>query len=398
MMRISLRNATSISASATTIIRAYSVNSKIENVKCLDDGVTLFRQMVRMNPLPHVVSFCKLFKTMLNMKHYSAVISLFREMLKLGIPISDSILNIMINNYCLMHRADFAFSVLPIYLKNAIPFDVVTFNTLLRGIFAENKVKDAVELFTKLVREKICEPDEVMYGTVMNGLSKRGHTKKTLSLLHLMEQGNTKPGIVIYNIAIDALCKDGNLDAAINLLNEMKLKGIPPDIVTYNSLIDGLCRLGQWEKLCHSLLSWKKREDIGIALYSVFINGLCKNGKLDEARSIFKKLSFIGLLPDVRTYNVMINGFCLEGLFDETKDILRKMEDNGCFPDNVTYNVIVQGFLRCSKISEMAIFMKEMARRGFSFDATTAELLVKAISKNPSVLDMIPDLHSKNKM
>ncbi|MCD7449294.1 hypothetical protein HAX54_051034 [Datura stramonium] len=70
------------------------------------------------------------------------------------------------------------------------------------------------------------------------------------------------------------------------------------------------------------------------------------------------------------------------------------MEDNGCFPNNVTYNVIMQGFLRCSKISDIASFMKEMGRRGFSFDATTADLLVKAISKNPSVLDMIPELHS----
>ncbi|KAK4363677.1 hypothetical protein RND71_018918 [Anisodus tanguticus] len=180
--------------------------------------------MVRRNPLPHVVSFSKLFKTTLNMKHYSDVISLFREMRILGIPIDGYILCSVIYSYCLMHRADYGFSVLPIYLKSGIPCDVVTFNTLIRGIFAENKVKDAVELFKKLVREKICEPNEVMYGTVMNGLSKRGHTEKTLSLLRLMEQRNTKPDIYIYSIVIDALCKDRNLDIAINLLNEMNRK------------------------------------------------------------------------------------------------------------------------------------------------------------------------------
>lgn len=57
--------------------------------------------------------------------------------------------------------------------------NVVTFNTLLKGLFAENKVKDAIELFKTLVRENICEPDEVMYATVINGLSKMGHTEKT---------------------------------------------------------------------------------------------------------------------------------------------------------------------------------------------------------------------------
>ncbi|KAK4717619.1 hypothetical protein R3W88_015957 [Solanum pinnatisectum] len=222
MKKISLRNCngipliSSISGSAFTF-RAYSschyskktisVKDKLGvNSSNLDDAVTLFHQM---------------------MKHYSAVISLFRQMRKLGIPISDFILNSMINSYCLMYRVDCAFSVLPIYLKKDIPFDVVTFNTLLRGLFSENKVKDAVELFKKLVRDKICEPNQIMYGTIMNGLSKRGHTQKTLN----------------------ALCKDGNLDAAINILSEMKQKGIHLDIFTYNSLIDGLCKLGQWEKV-----------------------------------------------------------------------------------------------------------------------------------------------------
>ncbi|CAN4102136.1 unnamed protein product [Withania somnifera] len=68
-------------------------------------------------------------------------------------------------------------------------------------------VKDAVELFKKLVRDNICEPNEVMYGIVMNGLSKRGHTDKALSLLRLMEKGNAKPNIVIYNIVIDGFVK-----------------------------------------------------------------------------------------------------------------------------------------------------------------------------------------------
>ncbi|XP_049410689.1 putative pentatricopeptide repeat-containing protein At1g12700, mitochondrial [Solanum stenotomum] len=262
MKGISLRNGngipfislfpTSDSCFSPIIVRVYSnksisVLSKFRansNFECLDDALILFKQMVTMKPLPSLVDFSKLFKTMIIMK-----LSLFREMQKLGIPINGVILNSVINSYSLMHRADCGFSVLPIYLKNGISFDVVTFTALIRGFFAENKVEDAVELFKKMVRENICEPDEVMYATVMNGLSKRGHTEKTLSLLRLMEQGNTKPDIFIYTIVVDALCKDRNLDGAINLLNEIKQKGIPPDIVTYSSLIDGLCKLGQWEKV-----------------------------------------------------------------------------------------------------------------------------------------------------
>ncbi|PHU13664.1 hypothetical protein BC332_14869 [Capsicum chinense] len=166
-------------------------------------------------------------------------------MQKFGIQSNGFILCSVTNSYCLMHRSDFAFSVLPIYVKCDIPFNVVTFTTLIRGLFAENTVKDAVELFKKVVMENICEPNQVLYGTIMNGLSERGHTQKTLSLLLLMEQRNIKPDIFKYSIVVDALCKDGNLDAVSNLLNGMKQKGILPDIVTYSYIIEGFFLLGQ---------------------------------------------------------------------------------------------------------------------------------------------------------
>ncbi|KAK4717582.1 hypothetical protein R3W88_015920 [Solanum pinnatisectum] len=168
-----------------------------------------------------------------------------------------------------MHRADFGFSVLPIYLKNGIPFNNVTFTTLIREIFAENKVKDAVELFKKLVREDICEPDEIMYATVMNGLSKRGHTQKTLN----------------------ALCKDGNLNATINILNEMKQKDIYPNIVTYNSIVDGLCKLGQWEKvttLFSEMVNLNMYPDVRI--FTILTDGLCKEGKIEDAEEVMEHM------------------------------------------------------------------------------------------------------------
>ncbi|XP_070024863.1 uncharacterized protein [Nicotiana sylvestris] len=65
-------------------------------------------------------------------------------------------------------------------------------------------------LFQKLVTEKIFELDEVMYGTVMNGLY--------------------------------ALCKDKMVGAAFNPFNEMKRKCFQP-------MVDGLCKLDQWEKV-----------------------------------------------------------------------------------------------------------------------------------------------------
>ncbi|KAK6785995.1 hypothetical protein RDI58_014520 [Solanum bulbocastanum] len=383
MRRISLRNGNgnsipfvSFFADSAITVRTCSschynnksipVKDKIGvNSSNLDDAVTLFHQMVTMKPLPSVVNFSKLFKNMISMKHYSAVLFLFREMQKLGIPIDGFILTSVINSYCLMHySADCAFSVLPIYLKNGIPFNVVTFTTLLRGLFSENKVKDAVELFKKLVREDICEPNDFMDATVMNGLSKRGHTKKTLGLLRLMEQGNTQPDICIYNIVIDALYKDGNLDAAINILNEMKQKDIPPNIVTYNSIIDGLCKLGQWEKVKTLFL-----EMVNLNIYpdvhtfTILTDGLCKEGKVEDAEEVMKHMVRKGVEPDIITYNAIMDGYSLHGQVDRARRIFKIMIDKGIEPNNISYTILINGY--CKKRNWMrpcSCFLKFVKR------------------------------------
>ncbi|MCD7449270.1 hypothetical protein HAX54_051010 [Datura stramonium] len=229
-----------------------------------------------------------------------------------------------------------------------------------------------------------------------------------------MKQKGIPPNTVTYNSLIDELCQElGQWGMVRTMFSEMVELNIYPNVLTFNIVIDGLCKkevkdaeevmkhmVGKYGLVEEAMLLFnkleRKREDTDIEFYNVVINGLCRNGKLHEARAVFEKVSLIGLLPNVRTYNNMINGFCLGGLLDEAKDMIRKMENN-CFQNDFTFNVIVGGYLRCRKINEMATFMKEMTGKGFSFDAATTALLVKAISENPSILDMIPELHVENK-
>ncbi|KAG5598736.1 hypothetical protein H5410_030106 [Solanum commersonii] len=366
---------TSLSVRPYSSAHVIGLPINFENVKCLDEAVILFTQMVTMKPLPSLVDFSKLFKTIIIMKHYSAVVSLFREMRKLGIPINEFILSNVINNFCLMNRVECAFSILPIYLKNGIPFNVVAFNTLIRGFFAENKVKNAVELFKKLVREKICEPDEVMYATVMNGLSKGGHTEKTLSLLRLMEQENTfpKPDIFIYTIVMDALCKDGNFDVAITLLNEMKQRRIHPNIVTYNSLIDGMCKLGQWEKVRNFVSEMAVNLNIcpDVCTFNIMIDGLCKEGKVADAEELMKHMVRKGVEPDIITYNTIMDGYCLCGQLDEAKRTFDIMIDKCIEHDIISYNILINGYHKKNKLAEAMQLFCEISQKGLKSNIVT---------------------------
>ncbi|XP_070042454.1 putative pentatricopeptide repeat-containing protein At1g12700, mitochondrial [Nicotiana tomentosiformis] len=140
-----------------------------------------------------------------------------------------------------------------------------------------------------------------MYATVMNGLSKRGHTEKTFSLFRLMEQGSTKPYRYIYSIVIDALCKDRMLDAVVSLLNEMKQKGL------VGGKMLGLCSV-----------RWLVNVNIypNVYTFSIVIDGLCKEEKVEDAEKIMRHMIRKGEEPTVVTYNAIADGYCLRGQID----------------------------------------------------------------------------------
>ncbi|KAL0413925.1 UNVERIFIED_CONTAM: putative pentatricopeptide repeat-containing protein, mitochondrial [Sesamum radiatum] len=128
--------------------RSFSPKPRID-FSCIhevDDAVFLFRQMLRMRPQPSVVNFTKLLSIVVKMKQYSIALNVFDEMRQLGIPVNQWTMNIAINCYCLLHRVDFGFAILGSFFKLGYEPDVTTFNTLIKGLFLDDKVVRAEKI------------------------------------------------------------------------------------------------------------------------------------------------------------------------------------------------------------------------------------------------------------
>ncbi|KAL0342490.1 UNVERIFIED_CONTAM: putative pentatricopeptide repeat-containing protein, mitochondrial [Sesamum calycinum] len=205
----------------------------------VDDAVCLFREMLMMRPQPSVVQFTKLLNVIVKMKQYRVALKLFDEMLQLGAPVDEYTMTIVINCYCLLNRVDFGFAILGSFFKRGYEPNVTTFGTLVKGLFLDDKVIDAEKLFKKLLARKICEPNQAMILTVINGLCKAGHTLTAYDLLGLFGKTCCKPDVFCYTTVIDSLCKDRMVDDALQLLAKMIEQGISPTIVTYSSIIKG---------------------------------------------------------------------------------------------------------------------------------------------------------------
>lgn len=142
-----------------------------------------------MQPLPSVLEFNQLVGAIVKMKHYLPAISLIKLMEITRAMPSLYTLNIMINFSCRLNRVDYGFSILGKILKLGNEPDTITFNTLVKELFAEDKIMNAVDMVIEFTG-KGCQTTIVTYAILVDGLCKTRNTNAAIGLLKKMEKGD----------------------------------------------------------------------------------------------------------------------------------------------------------------------------------------------------------------
>ncbi|KAJ6674101.1 hypothetical protein OIU85_013042 [Salix viminalis] len=163
----------------------------------------------------------------------------------------------------------------------------------------------------------------------------------------------------------------------------MHAQGSSPDLITYSILLDGISKQGYIDQALELFREMQNSHlKPNLMIYNILIDAMCKSGKLEDARGLFSELYVKGLLPNVQVWTTIICGLCREGLLDEACKALRQMERDGCPPDGWCYNVIVRGFLRNNDASQAKQLLQEMFDRGFSADAHTRNFMGDLLSND----------------
>ncbi|PRQ35092.1 putative pentatricopeptide [Rosa chinensis] len=136
----------------------------------------LFHQMLHSRPLPSsVIPFNQMLTQLSKLKHYSAVISLNRQMLLRRIVPNHYTLNTIINCYCHLNQMGFSLSVLGKLFKLGLQPNVITFSTLINGFVLHNQVPEAALIFTKMLEAGHCKPSVFTFSTLIKGFCKMGN-------------------------------------------------------------------------------------------------------------------------------------------------------------------------------------------------------------------------------
>ncbi|KAM7462435.1 hypothetical protein LguiA_030556 [Lonicera macranthoides] len=366
----------------------------------LQDSLVSFNRLLKSRSTHSIIEINRVLGSIVKMGHYHNVLSLIKQLQLHGVPVDYYTINIGINCYSHLNRVNFGFSMLGSLFKRGYEPNVVSFITLMKGLFTENKHSEAKNLFTNLVRENQIEPDVVTYGTVINGLCKSGNTKIAVELLRSMETLHFEADVYCYSMIIDSLCKDRMISDAKNLRVEMTKKGISPNVVTYSSLIHGLCNFGQWKEVTELLREMVDRNvSPDVRTFSTLVDALCKVGMVREAEDVLEVMikrekenrKAVRLLREIRrkgvnhtvvTYNTILHGMRENGKFAAAEELFNEMLVEGLSPNVVTYNILLDSMCKNRQIAEAFSLFRSMQNNELYINIECYNLLINAACKD----------------
>ncbi|CAN0926999.1 Pentatricopeptide repeat-containing protein At4g38150 [Linum grandiflorum] len=131
---------------------------------------------------------------------------------------------------------------------------------------------------------------------------------------------------------------------------------------------------------------FKKMKETGLIPNAVaMLDGLCKDGLVQDAMKLFGQMREKGSMPDVVVYTAVVDGFCKARKPDDAKRIFTKMVNNQINPNAFTYTVLIQGLYKCGNLDDAVDFAGEMLEAGHSPNVATFVGLVDAFCKEKGV-------------
>ncbi|KAJ4961456.1 hypothetical protein NE237_021366 [Protea cynaroides] len=261
---------------------------------------------------------------------------------------------------------------------------------------------------------------EPFLATLIRSYGLAGMADHALRTFEQMDELGTRRSAISFNALLSAYNQSKKFDQVPNLFDEIPKKyGVSPDKISYGIFVKSLCEVGSPES-AFPILEEMEEKDIEITTitYTTILDSLYKNGKIDEAEKIWKKMvekgspdvaaynvkimqahygkpedilalieeiSSIGLKPDTISYNYLLTCYCKHGLIEEAKKVYDSLEENGCAPNAATFRTFIYYLCRNGDFDKAFEVYKESVIKDKIPDFGTMKHLVEGLVKNSKV-------------
>ncbi|KAK4396317.1 Pentatricopeptide repeat-containing protein, chloroplastic [Sesamum angolense] len=291
------------------------------------------------------------------------------------------------------------FSSEPPELPQAVPPDSRIYTTLMKGYMKAGRVADTVRMLEAMRHQKdsTSHPDHVTYTTVISAFVKAGSMDKARQVLKEMARIHVPANLITYNILLKGYCHQLQIDKAEDLIREIINEGIEPDVVSYNTLIDGCILV---DDSAGALTYFNEMRKRGIAptkvSYTTLMKAFASSGQPKLANKVFDEmLKDPRVKVDLVAWNMLVEGYCKLGLVDEAKSIIQRMKENGVYPNVATYGSLANGIALARKPGEALLLWNEIKERcGIENggDESSCSSTLPPLKPDEGLLDALADI------
>ncbi|XVF14299.1 hypothetical protein REPUB_Repub09cG0046800 [Reevesia pubescens] len=244
--------------------------------------------------------------------------------------------------------------------------------------FGVRKVGTLWEIF-KLGSEKVKRFKHLprSYGVMVSMLIEARMFKEVeLLVLEVEREGILLDKHRIFCSLIEGYVGVGDLESAISVFDRMRWQRLVPSLSCYRAFVDLLVARKRTQLAFQVYLDMVEM-DVGLSdkdmpVFENVIRLLCVDGRIQEARSLLKKVS-LGFKPSSLAINDIASGYCEKKDFE---DLLRFLVELKCFPDVIVGNKIIHTLCSNFGIERADLFLQELELLGFRPNEITFGILI----------------------
>lgn len=254
------------------------------------------------------------------------------------------------------------------------------FVVLMRRFASARMVKKAIEVLDEMPKYG-CEPDEYVFGCLLDALCKNGSVKEAALLFEDMRV-RFVPTLKHFTSLLYGWCREGKLMEAKFVLVQMREAGFEPDMVVYNNLLSGYAQVGKMSDAFDLLKEMRRKGcEPNATSYTTLIQAFCRQDRMEEAMRTYIESQRNGCEADVVTYSTLISGFCKKGMIDKGYELLDNMIQGGHAPNQTIYLQIMVAHEKKEQLEECMELVLEMRKFGCIPDPSIYNTVIRLACK-----------------
>ncbi|KAF5454258.1 hypothetical protein F2P56_023936 [Juglans regia] len=254
------------------------------------------------------------------------------------------------------------------------------FVVLMRRFASARMVKKAIEVLDEMPKYG-CEPDEYVFGCLLDALCKNGSVKEAALLFEDMRV-RFVPTLKHFTSLLYGWCREGKLMEAKFVLVQMREAGFEPDMVVYNNLLSGYAQEGKMSDAFDLLKEMRRKGcEPNATSYTTLIQAFCRQDRMEEAMRTYIESQRNGCEADVVTYSTLISGFCKKGMIDKGYELLDNMIQGGHAPNQTIYLHIMVAHEKKEQLEECMELVEEMRKFGCIPDLNIYNTVIRLACK-----------------